>query len=202
MKESTGSKFSCDNCHKNIDSANEYCKQCSQFLCPECLHMHNGWQPFLTHEVISVQELADNAYKLLPLNRDRDINCDDHNQSLKVYCETCQELICRDCTLSQRHKNHRYKLIAECYPDLLEEIGVNLTTVKRKVAAINVAVSNLITREREVTKQGGVIKEVINAQARIIINLIQQSERPWQCTCIINVHQMILTVAHIYYNWF
>ena len=177
MKESTGLKFSCDNCHKNIDSANEYCKQCSQFLCPECLHMHNGWQPFLTHEVINVQELPVNAHKLLPLNRDRDINCNDHNQSLKVYCETCQELICRDCTLSQRHKNHRYKLIAECYPDLLEEIGVNLTTVKRKVAAINVAVSNLITREREVTKQGGVIKEVINAQARIIINLIQQSER-------------------------
>ena len=172
---SEGPKVSCDNCHKG--SATRYCKQCTHFLCPECLEAHNKWQAFSTHEVINVQDVAVNTSKLLPLNENRNMKCNDHKKSLKVYCETCQELICRDCTISQRHQNHKYKLIAECYPDHHQEIEANLRTVKKKVADINTAVTNLITREREVTTQGEEVKKEIHTQAQLIINLVQQSER-------------------------
>ena len=111
------------------------------------------------------------------MNEDRNTKCNDHNEPIKVYCETCQELICRDCTISQRHQNHKYKLITECYPDHHQEIEANLTKVKRKVADVNTAVTNLITREREVTKQGEDVKKQIHAQSQLIINLVQQSER-------------------------
>ena len=172
---SEGPNVSCDNCHKN--SATRYCKQCTHFLCPECLKAHNKWQAFSTHEVINVQDVAVNTSKLLPLNKDRNMKCNDHKKSLKVYCETCQELICRDCTISQRHQNHKYKLVTECYPDHHQEIEANLTTVKNKVADINTAVTNLITREREVTTQGEDVKKEIHTQAQLIINLVQRSER-------------------------
>ena len=105
------------------------------------------------------------------------MKCNDHNEPIKVYCETCQELICRDCTISQRHQNHKYKLITECYPDHHQEIEADLTKVKRKVADVNTAVTNLITRERAVTKQGEDVKKQIHAQSQLIINLVQQSER-------------------------
>ena len=172
---SEGPKVSCDNCHNS--SATRYCKQCTHFLCPECLEAHNKWQAFSTHEVINVQDVAVDTSKLLPLNEVRNMKCNDHKKSLKVYCENCQELICRDCTISQRHQNHKYKLIAECYPDHHQEIEANLTTVKNKVADINTAVTNLITREREVTTQGEEVKKEIHTQAQLIINLVQRSER-------------------------
>ena len=105
------------------------------------------------------------------------MECEIHHDPLKVYCETCQELICRDCTISQRHQNHKYKLVIECYPDHHQEIEVNLTTVKRKVADTNTALTNLITREREGTKQGEDVKKEIHTHAQLIINLVQQSER-------------------------
>ena len=105
------------------------------------------------------------------------MKCNDHNEPIKVYCETCRELICRDCTISQRHQNHKYKLITECYPDHHQEIEADLTTVKRKVADVNTAVTNLITREREVTEQGEHVKKQIHTQSQLIINLVQQSER-------------------------
>ena len=105
------------------------------------------------------------------------MKCNDHNEPIKVYCETCQELICRDCTISQRHQNHKYKLVTECYPDHHQEIEADLTKVKRKVADVNTAVTNLITREREVTKQGEDVKKQIHTQSQLIINLVQQSER-------------------------
>ena len=105
------------------------------------------------------------------------MKCNDHNEPIKVYCETCQQLICRDCTISQRHQNHKYKLVTECYPDHHQEIEADLTIVKRKVADVNTAVTNLITRERDVTQQGEDVKKQIHAQSQLIINLVQQSER-------------------------
>ena len=105
------------------------------------------------------------------------MKCNDHNKSFKVYCETCQELICRDCTISQRHQNHKYKLVTECYPDHHQEIEADLTTVKRKVADVNTAVTILVTRERDVTKQGEDAKKQIHTHSQLIINLVQQSER-------------------------
>ena len=104
------------------------------------------------------------------------MECEIHHNPVKVYCETCQELICRNCTISQRHQNHKYKLVIECYPDH-QEIEANLTTVKTKVADIKTALSNLITRETEVTKQGEDVKKEIHTYAQLIINLVQQSER-------------------------
>ena len=105
------------------------------------------------------------------------MKCNDHNEPIKVYCETCQELICRDCTISERHQNHKYKLVTESYPKHHQEIEADLTKVKTKVANINTAVTNLITREREVTKQGEDVKKQIHTQSQLIINLVQQSER-------------------------
>ena len=167
---------SCDNCHKN--SATGYCKQCTQFLCPKCLDAHNTWLPFSTHEVINVQDVAVlNTSKLLPLNEDRNTKCNDHNEPIKVYCETCQELICRDCTISKRHRNHDYNLVTESYPKHHQEIEADLTKVKTKVANITTAVTNLITQEREVTKQGEDVKKQIHTQSQLLINLVQHSER-------------------------
>ena len=105
------------------------------------------------------------------------MKCNDHNKSFKVYCETCQQLICRDCTISQRHQNHKYKLVTECYPDHHQEIEADLTKVKTKVANVNTAVTNLITRERDVTKQGEDVKKQIHTHSQLIINLVQQSQR-------------------------
>ena len=111
------------------------------------------------------------------MNEDSNTKCNDHNKSFKVYCETCQQLICRDCTISERHQRHKYKLITESYPKHHQEIEADLTIVKRKVADVNTAVTNLVTRERDVTKQGEDVKKQIHTQSRLIINLVQQSER-------------------------
>ena len=105
------------------------------------------------------------------------MECEIHHDPLKVYCDTCKELICRDCTISPHHQNHKYKLVAECYPDHYQEIEAHLTKVKRKVADIDVAVTTLINRVREITKHGDEVKKEIHTQAQLIINLVQQSER-------------------------
>ena len=115
--------------------------------------------------------------KLKKISCEVNIGCQIHYDPLKIYCETCEELICRDCAVTRPHQNHKYKLVDECYPDHQQEIEAHLTTVKTKVTYINTAVTNLINREKEITKHGEDVKKEIRIQAQEILNLVQQSER-------------------------
>ena len=124
---------------------------------------------FLINNLLQLQEKMKKALY--------DVGCELHHDLLKVYFETCQELICRDCAVSKQHQNHEYKLITECYPDHHQEIETNLTIVKKKVADINTALTDLIIRENATTKQGEDIKEEIHTEAQLLVNLVQQSER-------------------------
>ena len=78
---------------------------------------------------------------------------------------------------SMCHHNHLYKLVTECYPDHRQEIEANLTAVKKKITEINAAVANLITRQKEVAKQGEDVVNEIHTQVQLFINVVQQSER-------------------------
>ena len=42
------------------------------------------------------------------------MSCTDHNEPLKIFCESCQQLICHDCTV-KKHKHHNYDLVTDTY---------------------------------------------------------------------------------------
>ena len=105
------------------------------------------------------------------------ITCPKHNDLLKVYCETCRQVICRDCTISTDHNQHKFYLISECYPKHRQQIEASLETVKYKIADLNTAVTQLDTTEREVIEQGEQLQEQINTHAQQIIDQVQSSRQ-------------------------
>ncbi len=81
------------NCSQSYSVAR--CVTCEKFLCRECLTGHNNYRGNNGHSVLTMEELSK------PENRKK-INdkmyCNEHSgMILKVYCETCDKLICRDC---------------------------------------------------------------------------------------------------------
>ncbi len=104
-------------------------------------------------------------------------NCPEHNDPLKVYCATCNKVICRDCTIGTEHKTHDYHLIDECYPKHHQQIEANIDLVKHKMADINTMVTQLDTTEREVIEQGEQIQEQINTHAQHMIDQVQSSRQ-------------------------
>ena len=103
--------------------------------------------------------------------------CPEHNDPLKVYCETCTQIICCECTISTDHKTHDYHLIDECFPEHRQQIDDNFKTVKHRIADINTAVTQLDTTEREVIEQGEQLQEQINTHAQQIIDQVQRSRQ-------------------------
>ena len=101
--------------------------------------------------------------------------CLKHNDALKVYCETCHQVICRDCAVSQEHKTHDYHLISECYTKYYQQLQKGLVQIKQEMANIDVAVSRLDDREKEVLQHGERLTEEINTHAQEMIYQIVRS---------------------------
>ena len=71
-----------------INSVHNYCVQ------NVLMHITNDSSYISTHEIINIHDGTVNTSKLLPFNEVRNMKCNDHNEPIKVYCETCEELIC------------------------------------------------------------------------------------------------------------
>ena len=175
LKKVSGDQHvSCDNCKKS--DATGYCKQCTKFLCVECLSVHNKWAPCIDHVVISLDEVARTAFQLPSINPEVTMNCSSHDQPLKIYCETCDDLICYDCTV-RIHKGHEYDLVNDTYDEHRQIIESSLEPVREQIVAVTEAVATLTQREEEITHQGETVKEEIRVMIKQIIDRLLQSER-------------------------
>ena len=101
--------------------------------------------------------------------------CLKHNDPIKVYCETCHQVICRDCTVSKEHKTHDYHLISECYPKHHQQLQEGLVQIKQEMTKFDVAVSHFDDREKEVLQQRERLTEEINTHAQEMIDHIVRS---------------------------
>ena len=97
------------------------CVTCKKFLCQECLTDHDKYRGHNGHSVLTMEELSK------PENRNNikeQMYCNEHTgKKLKVYCETCVKLICKDCMdfkhVKQGHTCYLVNDVASSYNESL-----------------------------------------------------------------------------------
>ena len=172
-KVSVDSKqISCDNCSEG--DATSYCKQCAIGFCESCLSYHNKLKPNATHQIMDMKDFIITASQLLPVKEEAIMNCTDHNEPLKVFCETCQELICQSCTI-RHHKDHNYDVVSDTFPKHRQDIKNILEVVAKKMVALQDALTAITRREEEVTKQREDRIKEIRLQVQGIVELVTQT---------------------------
>ena len=103
-----------------------HCLDCQCYLCEECLNLHKRVKATKNHKVVSMEEIKEDVRKL-----EQKRYCTEHEgEELKLYCRTCQMVICRDCTIVT-HKQHDYTFIK----DVQEELGQEMTQLVEEVRA-------------------------------------------------------------------
>ena len=162
----------CDNCEAS--DATRYCKQCATGLCEECLAMHNGLKVNSKHQIVDMKDVVNTASRLLPVKEDAIMNCTNHNEPLKIFCETCQVLICPSCTI-RRHKDHNYDVVADTFPKHRQNIENVLQMVAKKTLALQDALTTITTREEDVGKQRDDRVREIRLQVQGIVELVTQA---------------------------
>ena len=101
------SEVCCDECVDGHNGpAKVFCCTCRQFLCKNCHDHHINSRKLSKHSMVGLDH--DGAKQLQTTMKPRDHYCSQPNHEcykLKFYCETCDLLVCTDCTIGA-HKDH------------------------------------------------------------------------------------------------
>ena len=138
---STPADTKCVKCKKREPTC--YCRTCG-FLCDSCKKPHLEWEEFFSHEIVSVNKLTEDVTNLVPPIQ-KVLQCSKHpTKELDLYCETCKEVICRDCILKV-HRDHLYDLATDVFPQQKNVLIASVEPAEQQLASVNKALEGLDT---------------------------------------------------------
>ena len=161
----------CELCHS--DKAVAFCRHCARYICDFCREGHRRMKTFSGHIVVSIEELRRNAEENLPIVQPEPMRCKEHQEQLKIYCFTCNQLICRDCVLKD-HKDHDFEFTSKCAPHIKQALQEKLGPLQSSQAEIQDARMQLEQSGNEITLQGTHLEKVINGSFDEIIETLEQ----------------------------
>ncbi|NXF19196.1 TIF1A factor, partial [Rhodinocichla rosea] len=122
----------CTSCEDNAE-AHGFCVECVEWLCKTCIRAHQRVKFTKDHTVRQKEEVSPEA---VGVTSQRPVFCPYHKkEQLKLYCETCDKLTCRDCQLLE-HKEHRYQFIEEAFQNQKVIIETLITKLMEKTKYI------------------------------------------------------------------
>ena len=148
-------KTQCEKCGES--EAKGYCRNCGEFVCQTCITIHGKWKEFVEHEVVTLGQVEADAAQLVPPKKVA-MKCSKHpSEELKIYCEICDELICRDCTI-KTHRDHQFDLVGDCFTKHRDSIVASLQPIKQQLDTVNQAVAEVDGRSTRIAENGTTIK--------------------------------------------
>ena len=143
-------KTQCEKCSKRVVTS--FCHNCGQFICARCTETHQEWKEFLSHEVITLDQLEGDVARLIPPKK-KVMFCSKHPaKELDLYCETCEELICQHCTV-RVHRDHQYDLVTDTFQKHKEVLVTSLQPVEQQLDTVTKSLQQLDTQCQQITDQ-------------------------------------------------
>ena len=166
--QSRGAKATliCGECESGAGPVESYCSDCQNYLCQDCIHAHKRFKAYRGHKVIPIQELD-----AATLQSSQIQYCAIHkNEAVKLYCETCMKLICRDCTLVD-HRQHSYKFAH----DARKEIDEKLSSLGQSVRLKNGVFRGDLGEIKKVESAAVSYSEILKADINLFFDKLMQS---------------------------
>ena len=166
-------KVKCDKC-KTPKPATSYCRDCGEFICATCTSVHREWDAFAKHEVVAMEQF-ESKVKQLDVLKKVTLYCPLHQgKELELYCETCEELICHNCTVSKHCRpEHKYVLVSDTFEKHKAEITTSLDKVEEKLGLTNEALEQLDVRSQDLDNQQAAVEENIQRERKLLIEAIE-----------------------------
>ena len=116
--------------------------------------------------------------------------CSRHqSQSLDLYCESCQQLVCRDCIVADRkHVDHEYGYVTEVIASHREDVKRQLRPAKQLEEDLSTAVTRISNIKGKVTEQGASISREIDTGFDALIDVLHEQRQSLKQ---LNVQEMV-----------
>jgi len=105
-------------------------------------------------------------------------HCSKHvEEELKLYCETCSELICLKCAIKGgEHHSHDYLNIEEAFEEYRREITASLKPIEKQLATASEALAVLDARCVEISDQRAAIEDDLHRTFRQLREVLDVRE--------------------------
>uniref|UniRef100_A0A7N8YEE2 E3 ubiquitin-protein ligase TRIM33 n=1 Tax=Mastacembelus armatus TaxID=205130 RepID=A0A7N8YEE2_9TELE len=158
----------CTSCEDNAGTIG-FCVECGEWLCKTCVEAHQRVKITKDHK-IRTKEDADSV----GTTGQRPVFCPIHKQEpLKLFCETCDTLTCRDCQLLE-HKEHRYQFLEEAFQNQKGIIETSMAKLQEKKNYVHYSVSQLQSRLKELSETHKKVEHEIKIAVFTLINEINK----------------------------
>ena len=164
-------KVQCDKC-KTPRPATSYCRDCGEFICAMCTTIHSEWDAFSKHEVVALEQL-ESKMQLVNTLKKVTLYCSLHEgKELELYCETCEELICHNCTV-KKHRDHQYDLVVDTFNAHKAEITESIKLIESQLSVVNKSLEKIELRSTKLNDHRETNKAAVQKQAQQLHDLIE-----------------------------
>ncbi|XP_047453486.1 transcription intermediary factor 1-alpha-like isoform X2 [Mugil cephalus] len=170
----------CMTCDDNTEAAG-FCVDCVEYLCATCVEAHQRVKFTKDHTIRQKTEVSQDVNGV---STQRPMFCDIHKQEpLKLFCETCDLLTCRDCQLV-KHKDHNYQFLEDAYKNHkqhMESVTLQLQEKKKLIEEVSNSINSgllLVDQNRssihnEIKKSICSLILEINKKGKMLVNQLE-----------------------------
>ena len=163
----------CEECDGD-DPSIVFCTECKLFLCHFCKEAHKYSKSWNSHNLISLTELRRN--KDLIQSKSNFPSCQEHDLELEYYCETCEKLVCVQCT--GEHEDHKYDAVKKFATKCQSELNKVTVPIKVMIEDLAKTCDAIGEMKKTIQQQGKEISEEIDLHYEKLINkLLKQKEQ-------------------------
>uniref|UniRef100_A0A8C9WN74 E3 ubiquitin-protein ligase TRIM33 n=1 Tax=Scleropages formosus TaxID=113540 RepID=A0A8C9WN74_SCLFO len=160
----------CTSCEDNAGAVG-FCMECGEWLCKTCIEAHLRVKFTKDHKIRKKEEVSSES---VGASGQRLVFCPIHKQEpLKLFCETCDTLTCRDCQLLE-HKEHRYQFLEEAFQNQKGIIETFMAKLQEKKNYVQFSASQVQSRLKEVNETHKKVEHDIKIAVFTLINEINK----------------------------
>ncbi|XP_069984080.1 E3 ubiquitin-protein ligase TRIM33 isoform X5 [Penaeus vannamei] len=164
--------FTCTSCTDEA-IATGLCTDCSEWLCDQCIQAHKRVKVTKDH-IIKGKGEVDSDSSSTKTQAKRALFCNIHiKEKLNLYCQTCDQLTCRDCQLIE-HREHKYKFSEEMASITRERLRQFLMDIRKKRGYIENAKELVGERRQQILSKQESVQADINRLVETFIEIIRQ----------------------------
>ena len=157
-------------------NAEAFCRQCSCFICNECVQLHKKVRSFLSHEVASLEDLKCGRAKPLSVEEPPTEMCTVHKQPFIIFCFDCENLICQYCTLKD-HLGHNYEFTNIVVSNVKTKVLEDVQPIKKRLTEFVDAIEKIHTTALEVEIQKESAINNLHTSFKALHNILERREQ-------------------------
>ncbi|XP_038062640.1 E3 ubiquitin-protein ligase TRIM56-like [Patiria miniata] len=201
---SENTKVICEICDEGNEAMHR-CLDCAQNICPNCRKTHLRFAATSNHTVATLEDIRQGKVTVKKTPEEDESRCHKHKGEVKrFYCETCEELICRDCTVvDHREPKHHYidsgeaslkykQSLKDTFPDFTTGIKILQKALVTSSQAKQKFTQNVTKTVKVVKDKADKMRAEISTQETKMIEEIKQLQQDRNRTY--DEHQSTLTM--------